>query len=270
MNTITSKDGTPIAFERHGEGTPLILVYGATGHREFISLGAQLGGLLGATHTVYAYDRRGRGGSGDTVPFSVEREIEDLAALIAESGGTANVCGFSSGAVLAMDAAAAGLPITRLALYEPPFVVDDARPAVPGDYLERLDAYLAEGRRGEALELFFTGPCGIPAEFVAGMKAAPIWPELQKVAPTLAYDGRFMADTMTGRPLPRDRWSSISVPTLVMYGGATEPWLVNAARAVSDLLPSASLMELSDQTHDVAAEALAPALTAFLADGERA
>jgi pimeloyl-ACP methyl ester carboxylesterase len=269
MNTVTSKDGTPIAFERHGEGTPLILVDGATSYRAINPFGARLGDLLGASHTVYTYDRRGRGDSGDTAPYSVEREIEDLAALIAEAGGTAHVCGFSSGAVLALDAAAADLPITRLALYEPPFVVDDSRPAVPDDYLERLDAFLAEGRRGEALELFFTVPCGIPAEFVAGMKAAPIWPALEPIAPTLAYDGRIMADTMTGRPLPRDRWSSAAVPTLVMYGGATESWLESAARAVSDLIPQADVRDLPDQTHDVAAEALAPALAAFLNDEKR-
>ncbi|GII28390.1 alpha/beta fold hydrolase [Planotetraspora mira] len=270
MNTVTSKDGTLIAFERHGEGTPLILVDGASSYRAFNPLGAQLGDLLGASHTVYAYDRRGRGDSGDTAPFSVEREIDDLAALIAEAGGTAHVCGFSSGAVLALDAAAAGLPITRLAVYEPPFVVDDSRPAVPDDYLERLDALLAEGRRGDALELFFTTPCAFPAEMVTGMKDAPIWAALEAIAPTLAYDGRFMADTMSGRPLPRDRWSSVSVPTLVMYGGATEPWIVSAAHAISDLLPQADLRDLPDQTHSVTAEALAPALAAFLADGDRA
>ncbi|MFG1706295.1 alpha/beta fold hydrolase [Nonomuraea sp. M3C6] len=270
MNTVTSKDGTPIAFERHGEGTPLILVDGASSYRAFNPLGPQLGDLLGASHTVYAYDRRGRGDSGDTSPYSVDREIEDLGALIAEAGGTAHVLGFSSGAVLALDAAAAGLPIIRLTLYEPPFVVDDSRPAVPGDYLERLDALLAEGRRGEALELFFSTAAGFPAEFVAGMKADPIWAALEAIAPTTAYDGRIMADTMTGRPLPRDRWSSASVPTLVLYGGASESWLVNAARAVSGLLPQAGLRALPDQTHNVTAEALAPALAAFLAGGERA
>ncbi|MCT9931795.1 alpha/beta hydrolase [Planotetraspora sp. A-T 1434] len=270
MTTVTAKDGTPIAFERHGEGTPLILVDGAISYRAFNPLGPQLGDLLGASHTVYAYDRRGRGDSGDTAPYSVEREIEDLAALIAEAGGTAHVCGFSSGAVLALDAAAAGLPITRLALFEPPFVVDDSRPAVPDDYLERLDTFLAEGRRGEALELFFTTTANFPAEFVAGMKGDPSWAALEAVAPTLGYDGRIMADTMTGRALPRDRWSSVSVPTLVMYGGASESWLANAARAISDLLPEAGLRDLPDQTHNVTAEALAPALAAFLADGERA
>jgi pimeloyl-ACP methyl ester carboxylesterase len=264
MNTVTSKDGTPIAFERHGAGTPLILVDGATSHRAFNPLGAQLGDLLGASHTVYAYDRRGRGDSGDTAPFSVEREIEDLAALIAEAGGTAHVCGFSSGAVLALDAAAAGLPVIRLALYEPPLVVDDSRPAVPGDYLDRLDAFVAEGRRGEALELFFTTSVGIPAEFVAGMKADPIWAALEAVAPTTAYDGRFMAGLMSGRPLPRDRWSSISVPTLVIYGEATDSWIVSGVRALAGLLPQAGLRALPDQTHDVSAEALAPALAAFL------
>ncbi|GLW08989.1 alpha/beta hydrolase [Microtetraspora sp. NBRC 13810] len=266
MNTITSKDGTSIAFERHGEGTPLILVDGATAHRALNPLGAQLGDLLGASHTVYTYDRRGRGDSGDTAPYSVEREIEDLAALIAEAGGTAHVCGFSSGAVLALDAAAAGLPITRLAAYEPPFVVDGTRPAVPEDYLDRLDASLAGGRRGEALELFFTIPGGIPVEFVAGMKADPMWAALEAVAPTLAYDGRVMAGTMSGRPLPRDRWSALSVPTLVIYGGASDPWMANGARAISGLLPTAGLRELPGQTHSVSGEVLAPALAAFLAD----
>ncbi|WP_283139650.1 alpha/beta fold hydrolase [Rhizohabitans arisaemae] len=266
MNTITSKDGTPIAFESIGDGTPLILVDGATSHRAINPLGPLLGDLLGASHTVYTYDRRGRGDSGDTAPYSTDREIEDLAALIAEVGGTAHVCGFSSGAVLAMDAAAAELPITRLALYEPPFVVDDGRPPLPDDYVARLDAFAAEGRRDKVLELFFTAAAGVPAEFVTGMKSAPIWTALQAVAPTIAYDGRFMAGTMSGHPLPQDRWSAIAMPTLVLYGGASESWLANAARAAASRIPHAELRELPDQTHNVSAEALAPALAAFLAD----
>ena len=263
MGTVHSADGTRIAFDAWGHGQPLIMVDGATSHRAVSQLNAQVGHLLGEEFRVYAYDRRGRGESGNTAPYAVQREIEDLGALIAEVGAPASVCGFSSGAVLALDAAAAGLPISRLALFEPPFVVDDSRPPGPADYVARLDASVAEGRPGDAVELFMTAAVGLPAEAVAGARQSPFWPALVAVAPTIAYDGRIMGTTMSGRPLPADRWAAVSVPTLVMYGRGTSPWLISAARALADLMPTASLQPVDGAQHSVAPEVLASALRTF-------
>jgi pimeloyl-ACP methyl ester carboxylesterase len=215
---------------------------------------------------VYAYDRRGRGESGDTAPYSVRREIEDLAALIDDAGAPALICGFSSGAILALDAAAAGLPISRLAVFEPPFSVDDdGRPPLPADYVERLDAATAAGRPGDAVELFMTAAVGLPAEAVAGMREAPFWPALEAVAPTIAYDGRIVGTTMSGAPLPADRWAAISMPVLVMYGRGTAPWLISGSRALADLLPTATLEAVDGEQHSVPAEVLSPALRRFAA-----
>jgi len=263
MSTVTSADGTTIGFDAWGQGLPLIMIDGATAYRATSPTSAQVGALLRDDFRTYAYDRRGRGESGDTPPYAVQREIEDLAALIDEAGAPAFVCGFSSGAVLALDAAAAGLPITRLALFEPPFVVDDSRPPGPADYVQRLDASVADGRPGDAVELFMTGAVGMPAEAVAGMRQSPFWPALEGIAHTIAYDGRIMGPTMSGRPLPADRWTAVTVPTLVMYGRGTEPWLIAAARALADLLPTASLQAVEGAQHNVEAGVLAPVLRQF-------
>lgn len=263
MGTTHSADGTVIGFDSWGDGQPLIMVDGATGYRATSQLAAQVGGLLGTEFRVYAYDRRGRGESGDTAPYAPQREIEDLAAVIEEAGAPALVCGFSSGAVLALDAAAAGLRISKLALVEPPFVVDTSRPPLPADYVERLDAAIADGRPGDAAEIFLTAAICLPAEVVGGMRQSPFWPALEGVAHTIGYDGRIMGTTMSGAPLPADRWSELTVPTLIMYGKGTEPWLITAARALADLLPTASLQAVEGAQHTVGANVLAPALRNF-------
>ncbi|WP_214321915.1 alpha/beta fold hydrolase [Nonomuraea sediminis] len=266
-STVRSKDGTTIAFDVWGDGRPLILVDGATSHRAVNPTFQEAGPLLSEEFRVYAYDRRGRGESTDTPPYAVEREIEDLAALIDHAGGQAMVCGFSSGAVLSLDAAAAGLPISKLALFEPPFVVDDSRPPLPSDYVERLDRDVAGGRPGDAAELFLTASAALPAEAVAGIRQSPFWPALEAVAPTIAYDGRIMGTSMSGRPLPGDRWTGIKIPTLVMYGDATEPWLTTGAQAIAALLPTASLQAVEGAQHNVAsADVLAHALRDFSRD----
>jgi pimeloyl-ACP methyl ester carboxylesterase len=265
MSTVHSADGTPIAFDAHGEGQPLILVDGATSHRAVNQLNAEVAKLLSDRFRVYAYDRRGRGESGDTAPYAVRREIEDLAALIEDAGAPALVCGFSSGAILSLDAAAVGLPISKLALFEPPFVVDESRPPLPGDYVERLDQATAAGRPGDAVEVFMTAAIGMPPEAVAGMRQSPFWPALEAVAPTIAYDGRIVGTTMSGAPLPADRWAAISLPVLVMYGRGTEPWLIDGARAAAGLLPTASLLPVEGEQHSVPADVLAPVLRQFAA-----
>jgi pimeloyl-ACP methyl ester carboxylesterase len=263
MSTVRSKDGTTIAFDVWGDGQPLIMIDGATAHRAVNPLHAELGKLLGGDFRVYAYDRRGRGESTDTAPYAVEREVEDLAALIADAGGPAMVCGESSGAVLALDAAAAGLPISHLAVFEPPFVVDDSRPPLPADYVQRLDAFTAAGRPGDAAELFLTAAVGLPAEAVAGIRQSEFWPNLEKIAHTIAYDGRIMGTTMSGGPLPRDRWAAITMPTLVIYGRGTMPSIIAAAHALADLLPTASVQPVEGENHDVAADVLGATLREF-------
>lgn len=260
MSTVQSKDGTTIAFDARGDGQPLILIDGATSYRGVNPTNAEVGQLLADEFRVYAYDRRGRGESTDTAPYAVQREIEDLAALMAEAGAPAVVFGWSSGAVLALDAAEAGLPISRLALFEPPFVVGNGRPPAPADYVQRLDDCVAGGRPGDAVELFMTAAAGLPADAVAGLRQSPFWPTMEAVAPTIAYDGRIMGTTMSGAPLPRDRWAAVTVPTLVMYGNGTEPWLITAAHALADLLPAASLQAVPGQQHSATADVLAPAL----------
>jgi pimeloyl-ACP methyl ester carboxylesterase len=263
MGTVRSKDGTTIAFDAWGDGQPLIMVDGATAHRAVNPTNAEVGQLLREEFRVYAYDRRGRGDSTDTAPYAVQREIEDLAALIAEAGAPAMVFGWSSGAVLALDAAADGLPISRLALFEPPFVVDGSRPPLPDDYVRRLDDATANGRPGDAAELFLTAAAGMPAEAVAGVRQSPFWPALEAVAHTIAYDGRIMGSTMSGAPLPSDRWAAVTAPVLVMHGNGTEPWLIAAARALAELLPTASLRAVEGQQHSAAADVLATALRGF-------
>lgn len=263
MGRIQSADGTTICFDNWGDGQPLIMVDGATGYRATSQLPQQVSELLGTEFRVYAYDRRGRGESGDTSPYAPEREVQDLAAVIEAAGAPALVCGFSSGAVLALDAAAAGLPIAHLALFEPPFVVGDSRPPLPADYVERLDSAIADGRPGDAAEIFLTAAIGLPAEAVGGVRQSPFWPALEAVAHTIAYDGRIMGNTMSGAPLPTDRWASLAMPTLIMYGNGTEPWLITAARALADLLPTASLQAVEGAQHSVASDALAPALRQF-------
>lgn len=262
MNQVLSKDGTAIAFDRSGQGPALILVGGAFQYRAIDPPTAQLTGLLAEQFTVFHYDRRGRGDSGDIHPYAVAREVEDLEALIQEAGGSACVFGMSSGGGLALDAAVGGLAITKLALYEPPFNSGDeqARQAAQ-HYSRELRALLNEGRRGDAVALAMT-TWGAPAEAVAGMRQTPIWPLFEAVAPTLAYDDAIMGDGA----VPAQRLASIPVPTLVMAGGASPAFMQEAAQAVARALPNAQLRTLEGQTHDVAPEVLAPVLGEFFAD----
>ncbi len=260
MNKVLSKDGTSIAFDQSGQGPALILVGGAFQHRATDPRTAQLVALLAPHFTVFHYDRRGRGDSGDTAPYAVEREVEDLEALIDEAGGSAFVYGMSSGAALALESAARGFTITKLALYEPPFIVDDSRPRLltsPAQYTELTSS----GRRGDAVELFMTKAVGVSAEFVAQMRNAPMWPALEAVAHTLAYDITIMGDGS----LPTRRVASVAIPTLVIDGGASPAWARNAVQKLADVLPRAQRRTLEGQTHDVAAEALAPVLVEFFA-----
>jgi pimeloyl-ACP methyl ester carboxylesterase len=258
MNTARSHDGTPIAYETSGEGPPLILVDGALCYRAS-GPSRPLAAELASHFTVYTYDRRGRGDSGDTAPYSVDREVEDLEALIEEAGGSAHVYGISSGAVLALQAAAQGAAIESLALYEPPFIVDASRAPMPDDYRERVEGLVATGRRGDAVKMFMRH-VGVPRALVALMGLMPMFKRLKDVAHTLAYDAAVMGDTQSGRPLPRTRWSGVTAPTLVIAGGKSPAWLHVGAQELADVVPGAESRVLPGQTHMVKAKALAPML----------
>ncbi|NDU75372.1 alpha/beta fold hydrolase [Actinomadura sp. DSM 109109] len=262
MDITHSKDGTRIAIDRTGRGPALVHVGGALNDR---GSGAALAGLLAPRHTVLTYDRRGRGDSGDTPPYAVEREIEDLAAVIEAAGGSAAVYGMSSGAVLALRAAAQGLPITRLALFEPPFnPAHDERLTRARAYGVELTGMLADGRRGDALALFMTA-VGMPQEMIGQMRDAPVWPALEALAPTLAYDSAVMDDAATGAALPEDLLGAVAVPALVLDGGDSPAWIRDIARRTAELLPAGTHRTLDGQTHDVDPAALAPVLAEFLA-----
>ena len=265
MKTVVSRDGTPIAFDRSGQGPAVILVTGALGVRSHPMM-ADLAAALAPHYTVINYDRRGRGDSGDTPPYAVEREVEDIDALIDEAGGTAFLYGLSSGAVLALEAATK-LPtkVTKLALYEPPFIVDDSRPPLPEDYVQQLNELIAADRRGDAVEFFMTRAVGVPTEYLAPMQSDPMWKEFEAVAHTLAYDGTVMGDTMSGRPLPARRWATATSTTLVISGGNSEAFFHHGAQALVDALPDAKHRVLEGQDHAVAPEALAPVLRKFFA-----
>jgi pimeloyl-ACP methyl ester carboxylesterase len=261
-----SADGTVIAFTTWGEGEPLIIIDGATAYPAINPANEEIGRLLSDEFRTYAYDRRGRGQSTDTAPYAVQREIEDLAALIKIAGAPATVFGWSSGAVLALDAAAAGLPIARLALFEPPFVVDDSRPPLPADYVERVDAAVAAGRPGDAAELFLTNAAGLPVEAVDGMRQSEFWPVMEAVAPTIGYDGRIMGTTMSGASLPRERWAAVTVPTLVLHGIGTFPFIIAGTSALAELLPTATLQAVTGEQHSAPADVLVSALRDFARD----
>jgi pimeloyl-ACP methyl ester carboxylesterase len=258
---VTSADGTVIAYDRYGDGgPPVIYVGGAYNDR---GAGRGVGEVLADRFTVYSYDRRGRGDSGDTPPYAVEREIEDLAALVAVAGGEAAACSMSSGGALLLAAAASGVPLSRLALYEPPFTPDvEERRAGAREYGDRLAEALAAGRRDTAVELFL-GIVGTPAEMIAQLRGAPMWPALEALAPSLAYDAAVMRNR-DGATIPTDRLPAVTVPTLVIAGGASPAWLRDIARQLADALPDGHHTVLPDQTHDVDPAALATALAGFL------
>lgn len=262
MNDVHSKDGTSIAFDRSGDGPPIVLVLGALNDR---SAAAPLTAALAPRFTVYAYDRRGRGTSADTPPYAVDREVEDIHALIVEAGGSAFVFGHSSGAVLALEAAARGLAITKLALYEPPFIIDDSRPPLPEDYVAQLEELMSSGRRGDAVAFFMTKGVGLPVEVVDQMRNAPMWPAMEELAHTLAYDGIIMVETMSGTALPTEWTTSVTVPTLVMDGRESPAWQRHAVQALADILPHAQRRSLEGQDHGAAPEVLAPLLVEFFA-----
>jgi pimeloyl-ACP methyl ester carboxylesterase len=262
MPTVTSKDGTPIAYSTIGQGPAVILVDGATGFR-WSPEPSELAQLLAPRFTVYSYDRRGRGESGDTLPFAVEREVEDIEALIDVAGGAAYLYGISSGGALALQATL-GLPgkVTKLAIYEAPY--DDSEAGIHAwhAYRTQLAEYLAADQRGEAAALFMRF-VGAPEEMLAGARQSPMWHIMEAVAPTLAYDAAALGPD---RRVPTAWAAAVTAPTLILDGGASEetiPFMRATAEALASAIPHAQRQTLTGQTHNVDAKVLAPVLTTF-------
>ena len=272
MHITTSRDGTAIAYDREGDGDPLVLVGGAFSYRRYPGQ-VKLARLLGARFTVYSYDRRGRGDSGDARPYAIEREIDDLAAVISAAGGRAHVWGLSSGAVLALEAAAAGLPIGKLALQEPPLVVDPADRQPPPDLHQRLTVQIDAGQRSAAVRYFMVDGMGAPSFVPALLRLMPgVWKALTAVAHTLPYDATLLRGFWDGRPLPAGQWASVSIPVLVMCGAGKETpaFLQHASQAVAAALPDGQLVQRRGLGHTKAlnAAAIAATLTDFLAGAD--
>jgi pimeloyl-ACP methyl ester carboxylesterase len=261
MQKTISKDGTPIAFDRTGRGPALVFVDGAMCYRAS-GPSRPVAQSLADRFTVFTYDRRGRGDSGNRAPYAIEREVEDLDAVIREAGGHAFVLGVSSGAALSLEAAARGSDISKLALYEAPFIVDDTRSPIPDDFLTRLNAAIAEGRRADAVKQFMK-LVGVPSIFIALMRVMPAWSKLIAVAHTLPYDITIVQDNERGKPLRTNGWSAATMPVLVMDGGKSPAWMRNATKAVANALPHATYRTLDGQTHMVKPKALRPALLEF-------
>ena len=267
MKRVTSKDGTQIVFDQTGKGPAVILVAGAMGVRSHPIM-AGLAQHLEQHFTVFNYDRRGKGDSGDRKSYAVEREIEDIEALIDEAGGSAFLYGLSSGAALALEAASR-LPakVKKLALYEPPYILDDSRPPVPDDMVEQLDALISAGRSGDVVEMFMKS-VGVPDEYIPAMRANSSWSEMEAVAHTLPYDFTILHGTQRGKALPPERakqWKAATMPTLVIAGGNSEAFFHNTAAMLVNTLPNAQRRTLEGQDHAVSGEALAPMLTTFFA-----
>ena len=259
MNTVTSADGTTIAVERSGSGPPVILVCGGSTDR---MSNAGVAEILSERFTALNYDRRGRGDSGDTEPYAVGREIEDIQAVLADAGGEAFLYGSSSGAALALEAAARTPGITKLAMWEPPYFTEEffsGRP--PLDTAQTYRKLVSEDRRGDAVEYFMAKVVGMPAEFVAQARSAPWWASQEKIAHTLAYDAEVMGDYT----VPTELASSITAPAIVIDGGASFPFLHATADALAEALPNGERATLEGQEHNVDPAALAVVLTEFFA-----
>ena len=262
MPTVSSRDGTALAYDVVGAGPAVVLVDGALGFRAFGS-SPQLAALLAPGCTVYNYDRRGRGESGDTLPYQLAREIEDVAALIELAGGSAALYGISSGGALALEAAAAlGERVDRLALYEIPYDATEQGMTAWRKYRSTLAECLADGRRGDAVVAFMR-LVGAGDEGVERMRESPVWPTFEAVAPTLAYDAAALGDDRT---VPTERAARLTVDTLVMDGALSleqMPFMRASAETLAAAMPHARRLTLEGQAHDVDSNVIAPVLLSF-------
>jgi pimeloyl-ACP methyl ester carboxylesterase len=265
METVESADGSTIAYDRYGAGPSVILVAGALGYRKFKRM-EQLAELLADRCTVINYDRRGRGDSTEDGPFAVEREIEDLAALIEAAGGSAALWGWSSGGALALRAAAAGIAVERVSVYEVPFMVDPGHDRPTPDYGERLNELVAAGDRDGAVKQFMRNAMGMPVPLVAAMRFTPIWKGARAVAHTLPYDWAALGrHTMYGAPLDPAEWAGVRMPAQVVYGEKSPKVLQDGSPALADVLPNAQLVALPGVSHNLKMKAIAPVIADFVA-----
>ncbi len=261
--TVTSADGTSIAYEVFGAGPPLIAVCGATCDRALMRATAQ---ALGEHFTTVDYDRRGRGDSGDTLPYAVDREIEDIAALIDRIGGPAHLYGHSSGAGLVLHAVAAGLPVDEFVLHDPPYSpADDSARDEARRYGQTIRGLLAQDRRAEAIATFCR-LTGLPDEVIDAMRGTPRWAELTALAPTLAYDSAVMGDIENGGAVPEDVAARIPRPGVVLVGGQSPLFMAEVGRRLAHLLPQGRLHVLAGHGHVVPPDVLAPVVAEHLRD----
>jgi pimeloyl-ACP methyl ester carboxylesterase len=258
MEKVTSPDGTEIAYERTGDGPVVIIVGGAFNDRH---TGAPLAEALAPHFTVVTYDRRGRGESGDTPPYAVEREVEDLGAVLSAVGGSAAAYGVSSGGTLALEAAAAGHNVTKVAMFEPPYYFDEG-PEWPEDFLPRMAEYTAAGRRGDTVECFMTGALSVPPQGVEHMRKTPMWEGMEAISHTLLYDCLVMGD----RTWPAERMSSVTVPTLVVNSSASAPWMQHTVKQAAASLPAGEHASVNGAPHDAPPDVIAPALIKFFTE----
>ncbi len=261
MATVTSKDGTTIAYDRRGAGPPVVLVDGAFCYRTFGPM-PKIAPLLAERFTVFNYDRRGRGESTDTGPYAVERELEDLDAVIAVAGGPVKLFGISSGALLSLRAVARGANVAKLVVYEPPLVLAGATGKTPPDQIEKIQELVRAGEPSAAAALFMK-MVGAPGIAVPMLKLFGIWKKLVAVAPTLPHDFAILGDTSGKKPLPAELervLAAVAVPTIVSYGGKSPHYLQHAAETVQHHIAGAELRELPGQTHNVAAKPIAALL----------
>ena len=262
MPTVTSKDGTTIGYDSKGSGPALVLVAGATQYRAVDQTTPVMADVLANQFTVINYDRRGRGESGDTAPYAVAREIEDIEALIDARGGRAALFGMSSGAVLALEAAAAlGDKVTGLVMYEPPIDVEQSSETSWKEHAE-MAALAAEGRAGDMMAKFMTG-VGMPPEAVEGFRQSPAWPAYESVGLTLEHDYRVLAEATDGDRYP-DRWAKARMPALVVDGDASFPFMKSGADWVANGLPNASRRTLPGQSHEYDPHVVGAVIAEFL------
>ncbi len=261
METTTSADGTTLAFDVIGSGPAVVLIPGATCTR---GVSASLAESLAEDLKVFNLDRRGRGASNDLSvrpPYETAREVEDIAAVIAAAGGNAAVYGHSSGAGLAIRAAAAGIGVTKLVMHDAPYnLPSDAEHGLEWD--ARLNAMLGAGRLGDAIEAFFQ-MVGMPDKMITGMKQGPSWASFEAIAPTLAYDSAAMGDREGGL-VPSDLFPRVQVPALVLVGGADYGFMIDVAHQLVDGLPDAIFHHLLGARHDAGPDVVAPPVKRFL------
>lgn len=257
----TSADGTPIAYERIGAGPAVVIVDGALCSRE-MGPSRAVAEHLAEHYTVYIYDRRGRGESGDTATVTPEREVEDLEAVITAAGEPVRIVGFSSGCALVLATIQHSANIAKAALYEFPMIIDDSRPPAPETYLDDQRASIAAGKPGEAIKRFMR-LVGMPAPLVALFPLFPGWSKTKRAGHTLVNDALLIGDTQSGKPIPEGRYADVTLPTVVYAGGKSPAWLRNANAALAEAIPGSEHRILAGQTHMVKAPALAPELVDF-------